>query len=212
MPITVVVGARECLSSIAFEHGHFWPTLWDHPDNAALRAERTSAHVLREGDRVVVPDRQPKELEAVTGKRHRFRRKGVPEKLRIRFGTPEYPRAGVPYVLTIDGSPIVGQTDASGEIVCFLSPNARVAELVLRLTDAPEEHYAVGLRQLDPITTVRGLKHRLQNLGYYGGPMDDDLDPATIEAMHDFQARSGLPGTDAPDDATRDALLSAHGC
>lgn len=212
MPITVVVGARECLSSIAFEHGHFWPTLWDHPDNAALRAERKSAHVLREGDRVVVPDLRAKDVEAVTGKRHRFRRKGVPEQLRIRFGTPEYPRASVPYVLTIDGDPIAGKTDAQGEITCFLPPNARVAELVLRPEGAPEEHYAVGLRQLDPLSTVRGLKHRLKNLGYYGGPMDDDLDPEAIEAMHDFQARSGLQRTDAPDDATRDALLSAHGC
>ncbi|WP_437600947.1 peptidoglycan-binding domain-containing protein [Sorangium sp. So ce590] len=212
MPITVVVGARDCLSSIAFEHGHSWRTLWDHPDNAALRAARTSAHVLRQGDRVVVPERRPKEEEAATGKRHTFRRKGVPEQLRIRFGTPEFPRAGVPYVLTIDGDPLPGKTDANGELVCFLRPNARDAELVLRPEDAPEEHYAVGLRELDPIDTVRGLKHRLRNLGYLGGSTGDDLDPATIGAMHDFQARSGLPRTDAPDDATRAALLSAHGC
>src|SRR5258707_1254302 len=104
MIATVTVREGECLSSIAFEHGHFWSVLWDHPDNAALREKRGNPHVLQPGDRVVVPDLRQKEAPAATDQTHTFRRKGVPEKLRIRFGTVEHPRAGIPYTLTIDGT------------------------------------------------------------------------------------------------------------
>lgn len=212
MGVTVTVRAGECLSSIAFEHGHFWPTLWDHPDNAAVRADRKNPHVLREGDRVVVPDLRQKEVEVPTGKRHTFRRKGVPERLRIRFGTEDHPRKGVPFQLTIDGAVARGVTDDSGEIACYLTPNARAAELLLRPEGAPEERYTVALRGLDPVDTVTGLKQRLFNLGHYRGQVDSTLDAATIEAMRAFQDARGLARADAPDAATLDALVQAHGC
>jgi N-acetylmuramoyl-L-alanine amidase len=206
------VGEGECLSSIASENGYFWPTLWDDPANADLRARRTNPHVLRKGDEVTIPDLRPKEVEAETGRRHTFRRKGVPEKLRVRFGSDEFPRAGVPYVLVVDGDPITGKTDAKGELAHYLAPSAREAEILLRPEGGPEERYPIALRDLDPIDTVRGVKLRLRNLGYYGGRIDDVLGPEVVEAMRGFQARSGLPATDAPDAATRDALLEAHGC
>lgn len=201
----------ECLSSISHAYGHFWPTLWNHPENAELRALRGNPHVLRKGDEVHVPDLRVKEVEAQTGRRHVFRRKGVPEKLRLRFGT-EFPRAGVPYVLIIDGVRHEGHTDGKGEISHFLAPDARSAEITLLPEDGPEERYTLRLRDLDPVDTVRGLQLRLRNLGYYGGPIDDALGPETVEAMQGFQARSGIARTDAPDARTRDALVQAHGC
>ncbi|MFO0590205.1 MAG: peptidoglycan-binding domain-containing protein [Polyangiaceae bacterium] len=211
MAVTVIVKAGECLSSIAFERGHFWPTIWDDPANAALKAERKNAHVLRAGDAVFVPDIRPKEVQAATGRRHTFRRKGVPEQLRIRFGSASNPRAGVPYELTIDGVTVAGKTSSAGEVTSYLAPNAREGELVLRPEGAPEERYVLALRELDPIDTLRGAKQRLRNLGYPPGEMDEAATPEFVAAMNDFQAAAKLPKTDAIDAATRDALLAAHG-
>lgn len=206
-----IVKRGECISSIAFETGHFWQTLWEHPDNAELRALRKNGHVLMEGDEVVVPDLRPKVVAVATGKTHIFRRKGVPEKLRLRFGDDQFPRAGIPYVLILDGQEIRGATDDKGELWHYLSPSARSAELILQPDGAPEEHYSLELRGLDPITEISGLQGRLRNLSYYSGPIDGELTDATVRAMRDFQASRKLTLTSEPDDATRDALLEAHG-
>ena len=40
----------ESVESIAHAAGHFWDTVWQHPDNAALRQLRRSPHVLLPGD------------------------------------------------------------------------------------------------------------------------------------------------------------------
>ncbi len=206
-----VVKRGECISSIAFENGHFWQVVWEHPDNAELRQRRKNGHVLMEGDEIAVPDLRHKELEAAAGKSHTFRRKGVPEKLRLRFGDDQFPRAGIPYVLTIDGEEHRGATDGKGELWHYLSPSARHAELILQPDGAPEEHYSLELRGLDPVTEISGLQARLRNLSHYRGPIDGQLDEATVRAMRDFQASRGLPLTTEPDDATRDALLETHG-
>lgn len=206
-----VVRRGECLSSIAFETGHFWRKVWDHPDNAGLREERESAHVLKAGDEVAVPPLEEKTVEVAAGQTHRFKRKGVPEQLRLRFGDDDFPRANVPYTLVIDGEEQTGATDGNGELCHWLSPSARRAELILQPKNAPEEHYPLELRGLDPVTEVTGLQGRLRNLHLYDGPIDGALGPATVKAMRDFQAKQGLAMTDAPDDATRKALLDVHG-
>jgi peptidoglycan hydrolase-like protein with peptidoglycan-binding domain len=136
----------------------------------------------------------------------------VPDKLRLRFGDDEYPRADIPYTLTIDGEELTGTTDAKGELWHYLSPNARHAELVLRPKDAPEEIYALELRGLDPVTEVSGVQGRLRNLHYYSGPVDGRLDAETVRAMRELQVARGIAETAEPDDATRQALLDAHGC
>jgi hypothetical protein len=206
-----IVRRGECISSIAFESGHFWRVVWDHPDNAELRARRKSGHVLLEGDEVTVPALREKSVDVASGQSHKFRRKGVPEKLRLRFGDDEYPRAGVPYTLTIDGQELRGATDSKGELSHYLAPNARQAELVLQPEGAPEEHYVLELRGLDPVDEVTGLQGRLKNLGFYKGPLDGQLGDATVRAMQDFQASRRLSQTSEPDGATRQALLDAHG-
>ena len=207
-----VVKRGECISSIAFENGHFWQVLWEHPDNAELRQKRRSGHVLLEGDEVIVPDLRPKKLSVAAGQTHTFKRKGVPEKLRLRFGDDLHPRAGIPYTLTIDGEQLTGATDAKGELWHYLSPSARRAELVLQPADGPEELYELELRGLDPVTEISGVQSRLRNLHYYSGPVDGELGGDTVRAMREFQAARGLAETSEPDDATRQALLDANGC
>ena len=203
---------RDCISSIAFENGHFWETIWQDDHNAGLREKRTDGFVLMQGDEVFIPDLRLQELDGETNGRHRFKLKGVPDKLRLRFGDDEFPRAGLPYTLTIDGHVLTGATDAKGELTHYLMPNAQKAELVLQPPGLPEEHYEIQLRALAPATEVLGQQMRLKNLHYYDGPVDGERNDALRDALRDFQSSNNLPITGEADEATRGALLDTHGC
>lgn len=205
-----VVAPAECLASIALEHGFFYQTLWDHERNAALREKRTSPHILLAGDVVHVPDARPKEVTVTTGARHRFRRRGVPEMLRLRLLDDGEPRAGLAYHLIVDGAVIAGETDADGWLAHYLSPAATEATLVLDPDGHPEEHKLL-LRQLDPPDTPSGVRARLVNLDYLSADAGDSA-PALREALLAFQARSGLPRTGEADPETQAKLRALHGC
>jgi len=75
----------DCMSSIAFDHGFFWRTLWDHAGNAALKGLRKDPNILLAGDVVVIPDPDPSPVAKPAGARHTFKLKGVPAKLRLRL-------------------------------------------------------------------------------------------------------------------------------
>jgi len=75
----------DCISSIAQKHGLFWDKVWNHPKNAKLQETRKDPNVLSPGDVVFVPDKEEKEESGATEQRHRFKKKGVPAKLRLRI-------------------------------------------------------------------------------------------------------------------------------
>ena len=75
----------DCISSIAFEHGHFWETIWNDSDNAELNSEREDPNVLRQGDKIHIPDLRKREESVASDAKHSFRLLGVPAKLRIRI-------------------------------------------------------------------------------------------------------------------------------
>ncbi len=91
MPIDHTVQQGECVDSIAFQHGFFPDTLWNHGDNSALKDQRKDPNVLAAGDKVVIPDKQLKEESRPQEKRHKFKRKGVPAKLRMQILKPKEP-------------------------------------------------------------------------------------------------------------------------
>jgi hypothetical protein len=200
----------ECIESIAFKHGHFWQTVWDHPNNQQLRSARTSHNVLLPGDKVFVPDLRQKQETGATAQRHRFRRKGVPCRLVMIFKHEDQPRANVPYVLEVDGKLFSGKTDAQGGIRHPVPPNARRGKITLGTGDETEEYY-LRLGGLDPITEVSGIQQRLRKLGFGSGEVDGVLGPETQAAIRAFQAKHGLNETGEPDQATRDKLKQEHG-
>jgi len=199
----------DCIESIAFKNGLFWDTIWNHPNNQKLCSERNNPNALLAGDKVFVPDLRLKEESAATEQRYRFRRKGVPSKLKIILKDEGKPRANLPYILEIDGKLSSGVTDAQGRIQHPIPPNARKGQLLVG--PAGKEVYRLQLGNIDPITEISGLQGRLRNLGYYNGPVDCKMDATTEEAIKDFQSKHGLNATGKVDDAMRNGLVSEHG-
>lgn len=199
------VGPGECIVSIATERGFFPDTVWDHPENAELKALRRDPNVLLPGDMVFIPDLRPREESIATGQRHVFRRRGVPVKLRMRLRRDDKPRVGVRYVLTVAGTRHEGVTGPNGEIEHWIPPAAKEGLLVINR----RETHKLRLGMLDPVTEESGVRARLLNLRYLRSA---SAPAARLErALRSFQRDNGLSPTGTVDDATRDALVADHG-
>lgn len=202
-----VVRPGECISSIAFDHGFFPDTLWRHPENAKLSRLRKDKNVLMPGDVVFVPDLRPREESAATDRRHCFRRKGVPERLRVQLLDGGKPRAHAAFEVDIDGTRSLGSTDGQGRVDLAIPPNSRTAIITLVAT---KESFHLRLGELDPLDETSGVQARLRNLGYYHGPVDGRLEVQTVEAILAFQIARGLELTGAIDEPMKQALAGAY--
>lgn len=201
----------DCLSSLADAHGFGWETLWNHPENAALKAQRKDPNQLRPGDRVFIPEKTRGEQSAATEKRHRYQRKGAQAMVRLTLLDLDHkPRANRPYVLEIDGETWQGTTDAQGKLEHKIKPGA--ARGSIRVKDEGEEElHELALGHVDPDTETSGLRHRLGNLGFPCEDEGDKVGEKTAEALRAFQRRCGLAETGEADDATRARLTELHG-
>jgi len=206
MSTSHTVREGECIDSIAARYGLFPDRVWEDAGNRELRALRGDPNVLQPGDVVVIPEKQCKEEAGEAGRRHRFRRKGVPARFQLTLQENGEARGGVEYILEIDGELYRGETDAKGRIDHPLPPKARRGRLILD----EEEEYQLDLGSLDPVSEASGVRQRLDNLGFLGGVGDDHGDPLAA-ALRKFQEEQGLEATGVVDDATRDALVKAHG-
>ena len=208
MPRKHVVREGEHMARIAANHGfRDYRTVWNHPDNAPLRASR-SPHVLAPGDEITVPDIASKSVEAATEKRHRFfvRRAGI--ELRVCFQDADGSAiAEASCGVDVPGAPERATTDGDGILSVRIAETAGVSTIVVR-----DDAMAARIGYLDPVDRVSGWQGRLMNLGYYAGVVGEEGDPRSKLAVEEFQLESGLPVTGVVDGATRAALLAARGC
>ena len=199
----------DCISSIAQRYGLFWEKVWNHSKNAKLKEKRKDPNVLFSGDIVFVPDREENQESGATGQRHRFRLKGVPGMLRLRFLENDQPRVNDLYVLEIDGELFSGTTDAEGKLEHVIPPNAKRGILLL---GEEQDEYVLDLGHVDPIDEISGVQERLENLGFDCGEVDGNMSPETQEALKEFQEKHGLQVTGQADQQTRAKLQKQHGC
>jgi len=204
------VAQGESVESIAAEAGHLPKTLWDAPENKALRDQRRDMHVLMPGDRLFVPPVKPKTFSFPTGSAKTFKVTRPPSRLKLALVKDGKPRANAPYRLTVDGVEERGSTDGNGQIDRPISPRAERATLVVG-EGKDETRYELGLRALDPVTEVSGAQGRLRNLGY-DVEVDGELEARTRAALAAFQQAEGVKVTGELDDATRAKLKERHGC
>lgn len=200
----------ECMASIADRYGFFWHSLWDLPENAELKEKRKGPNILFPGDQVFIPDKREKTESVATEQLHRFRRKGVPEKLRLALKNMDKPRANEPFILDVDGTVFSGDTDAEGILEVSIPPDAKQGKLSVGRGDNIQE-FDLQLGHLDPITEVSGIQSRLNNLGIDCGEVDGVLGPKTREAIRVFQKKQGLDVTGKPDGRTRKKLIKEYG-
>src|SRR5437868_737986 len=197
----------DCIASIAHEAGLLWQTIWDYPDNADVKNARKNPNALLPGDRLVIPKKKIKQVEAATDQQHTFVRKDATFKFRMVVERYQKPLANKHYVLTIDGQIYEGTTSSTGLLEVALPPSADTG--VLRI---PEENLECDLQfgYLDPLNEISGAQARLQNLGYYHGEISGEMNDDLQEAIQLFQSDFGVPVTGELDDATKDKLLARH--
>jgi len=202
----------ECISSIADQAGFFWETLWNNAKNARLKELRKNPNALLPGDSVFIPEKRKKDESCSPTTRHKFRLLGVPVRFNVRLLDADgNPRAGIPYKLVIDGKTAQGSIAADGNLSEIIKPNAKKAVLTLSPPGSDDERYEFQLGHMNPADDGAGCQGRLQNLGYYDGPINGNLDDATVEAIRRFQEDEGLEITGQPDSATQAALGRRHG-
>ena len=125
------------------------------------------------------------------------------------------------YVLTVDGAPVPegGTREAprampkSMVIEHPIAPGAMAAELALYFDDSPEPFHLVwrlDLGALRPVERVRGVKERLNNLGFGAGREDEHADRNTERAVMAFQRSIGDTPTGTLDDGVREKVRTKH--
>jgi N-acetylmuramoyl-L-alanine amidase len=199
----------DCTTSIAFENGFFWETIWNYGANQALKEKRKDPFTLQPDDVVHVPDIRNKQHDCAIDQRHRFRLRGVPSKIQVRLLTAEEkPRSNLAYLLVIDGVPFEGSTDGDGRLQHPIPPNAKAGKLTIPATG---EQFDLDLGYLEPIDTVPGVQGRLRNLGFYRGPVDGQESVELAGGIQDFQMAMGLDPLGAMDEKTRAKLKELYG-
>jgi hypothetical protein len=201
----------DCMSSIADRNGLFWETVWNRPENAELKEKRKDPNVLLPGDVVFIPDKRLQEKSGATGRLHRFRKKGVPARLRLRFlNDNQQPMSGAPYVIIVEGVFSNGRLDAAGMLDVPIPPTASSARATVG--EFPNTlSYEVSLGHLDPLETTAGVQARLNDLGFDCEPVDGILGDQTRKALRAFQEQHGLPANGELDQQTRQKLRDAYG-
>ncbi len=209
-----VVRAGESIASIAVRSGHVPETIWNDPANAGLKEARKDPEILLPGDRVTVMPLRQKVASCATGKTHVFRRVAVPATFVVVMEDSEgEPFAGKRYELEIEGKTTTGTTDESGRLRSPVMPMSTTGILRVWIEepgfDDPLERQ-LALSALCPVRHPLGVQQRLFNLGFFAGPIDGQLTPATEEAAMAFAASQGIEETDDNLDALLAKLVEVH--
>lgn len=215
---TVVQG--EHLSSIAKKYGFStYKTIWDHPQNAELKKERQNPNVIFPGDELFIPDKGEKEEPRETEEKHRFELKTDKLKLRLVLeDLYEKPIANAKCELYVENEKFDLTTDGQGKIERDIKPTDKRAFLTIKDTQTPINEIIIPVKigDLDPETKESGQKARLNNLGYFAGPLEGKSEEENkamfLSAVEEFQCDHGLVVDGKCGPATQAKLKQVHGC
>lgn len=209
--IRYTVKDGDTTASLAFKAGLFWETVWDHAENSDLKQRRKDQNTLLPGDVIFIPEIEPKEESAATAQKHRYRLKGVPEKLRLQLLNLENkPLANEPYRLFIDDRPAIeGSLDGQGVLEHFVPPDAREGRLLVG-RNAAWGDYTLKFGHLHPLDELSGVQRRLANLGYYSGAVDGTDNKRLRDAVRAFRMDFGMKPTGTISKQFLDKLAEIH--
>ncbi len=200
--------------------------LTDEPANRFLLAKRVNPATLAEGDVVTIPALEPKQTSGATNQFTTFTvaESGLLLNLRLQ-DTDQQPLATRAYRLVVaehdpaggtsPADPIDDVTSAQGEIAKEIPDFAFEGELTVHENEDPASAVIgtikVLIGVLEAANTIRGQQARLNNMGYFAGFSEKDLDQLHW-AIEEFQADHGLKATGRIDDpATFNRIAHEHG-
>ena len=198
MSKTQIVKQGDTLSTIALENGfRDFHTIFDHPNNAKLKATR-DPHVLLPGDKLFIPDLEPKTVDRATGSVHKFVVAGSRLFLRLKLlDVNGKALASTPCDVALEAGKAPdpdNTTDANGILEASLDAGVRKGEVTAHVQSKvkpptpkkddppppppPEEKVKFDLRigHLNPEFKLSGQQARLNNLGFFAGFTLTDLD------------------------------------
>ena len=216
MSSNYVVQQGDHLSSIAKDFGFSrYQTIWDDPNNAALKAQRVNPNVLYPGDVLYIPDKTVTDFPRPTDQKHPFVLNKQPLKLRLVLeDIYEKPIAGAACRLRLGFDLHNVTTDGTGHLEQGISPEVHDAVLTIQAPQTPFQGVPLSIKigHLDPVETVSGQHARLTNLGYFPGPTGAS-DPAALEsAIEEFQCDQSLTVDGICGPQTQAKLKQVHGC
>jgi hypothetical protein len=204
------------MASIANQYGLVdADTIYQDPANAVLRGKRPNLNVLREGDKVTVPDLKARTVNAGSDQSHRFKMRRPKVELVIKLlSERNTPLAGTKCSLVIDGDGTTLTSDGGGVIRIPINPELQAAKLYVWAEPGPipSDAFALEIGSLPPADDVDGAQSRLTNLGFFCGEADGIVGPRTRHAVKAFQLQQQVTITGELDADMRNVLESAHGC
>ena len=208
MAVSYQVKQGDCIFSIAYEHGFFADTIWNHPNNKDLKEKRKDPNVLMPGDSVYVPDKRLREYSEATNQVYKYKCKNTPKLLRIQLMYIDTPVKGIDYKISIDGGVEKdGTTDPDGWLQTSILPKAKKVKISME----GGIEYEIALGYLNPADEVSGIQGRLAHLGFYEGKVDGVLNPEIKNAVKAFQISQNLEATGEIDSSIEDLLKQLTG-
>ncbi len=208
MPEKHRIKQGETCAHVAAQFGVPEKFVWDNASNKDLKDSRKNPNTLYPGDVLNIPEKTQKKEGAATEQRHRFRRLGVPLKLRLelRDGSGE-PLPDCACELEIGGETESMTTDGQGRIEATLPLSAEQGEL--RIQGAT---ITLNVGHLDPVEEMSGWRERLNNLGYNPGSSDDEACEQRRYALEEFQCDHKLNVYVICGPNTRAKMVEINGC
>src|SRR4029079_9588222 len=103
-----------------------------------LKDKKRDPHLLLPGDRVFIPDKDDKQVEVPTGKKHRFQVKLPSLMLRVMVhNEDDKPFASKPYKITIDAADKERTTDGDGLVEVPIPIDAKEGTLEIEGHERP---------------------------------------------------------------------------
>jgi hypothetical protein len=217
-----IVEEGEHLAGIAAQHGFpsFKP-IWDHADNAELRALRKTPNILLPGDRVVIPDKEQRIETGATEKRHTFL--APADRLELRVKVHDQGFRAIHDRCDLAAGSNKETMEQQGDIFRDpIQPDLGKAELQFPISQTERTRIPIPIEVggLDPLDTLSGQQQRLNNLGYFAGfkkttatnpkAVDEQMRWAVEEFQCDHMGPAQVDGVLGPN--TLKKLKEVYGC
>jgi hypothetical protein len=197
-------------------YGNVWKPIFQNSDNQDFRKICPEPDLLIPGEHCVLPDKDEREETKSTSKKWQFELAPSKAQLHVVLLRPNgQPLKSTAYKLVfhgplVEGKTISKKTDGNGAVKCDITTDVEKATLTIE-----GQTFELLIGYLEPVTTVKGVQARLQNLNYHIEAIDGvaGAETPSAAAIRAFQAVYTLADPEGvAEKATQAKLKSIYGC